>query len=407
MPNRPPDNVPEPEGATRAGGEHHDVFALWAAQKIDANFGSVEVPGLGVHRPQHGRPVRVQAPKPSRMPRGTFGALRAERDLLKLYLMAPGRSHILACALILSSGCELAPKDELGSLELAIVDGQVHFGDPAVGMFKTGVSVCTLTMVYRSFALTARHCVQERELGDDGRFRLKLDLPTYPIEGMRVSFEPQPSEGSGEWYGVRNFMFHPEADLAVVQLDRSPPASVPMNDVRIDAFVGQPVKIVGYGKTVTAPASAEQQSGIKRIGYSSFFRTAKVRDLGEVFVAGLTTGQEGAKLCQGDSGGPAFMTINGQEVLAGVNSVVGRAQAGSGTIVCENEGTFNAHVRVDSHQEFIADAIATMEGRSTRVTGGCGSGGGGSQAVLLTLLGALLLLRRRKLRTNAKRQSLR
>jgi len=289
-----------------------------------------------------------------------------------------------------------AEEEEIASTEFAIVGGSANAGDPAVGILLYQGSVCSLTTIYDRFALTARHCVQ-RQSKDPATKRIIWGELHDPSQ-MRVSFAQAPVAES-QWYRVADYRYHSEADIAVLEFDRAPGATMPLNTVDLGPFVGEPVRITGYGKTVSSPqldSAVNQRSGVKRNGISSMFRTATLPDLGAVIITGLLNGQTGAKLCQGDSGGPAFMRVNGVEVLVGVNSVVGRRSgARSGTIVCEDPDTFNAHVRVDLQKPWIDEAIADMDGGTTSLIGGCNTQGGPASLVwALLLLGSVRRRRR-------------
>jgi MYXO-CTERM domain-containing protein len=318
--------------------------------------------------------------------------------------MARGLRHTCLGLIIFGSAC-IAPmgedEPELGSTEFAIVGGAANNGDPAVGILQYQSSTCSMTMVYDRFGLTARHCVQ-RQSKDPATRRIVWGELHDPSQ-MAVSFAQAPTETS-QWHRIVDYRYHTSADIAVLELDSAPGAVMPMNTQELGAFVGRPVRIAGYGKTVSNPTQASERSGVKRQGFSIMFRTAALNDLGPVLITGLLDGQVGAKLCQGDSGGPSFMEVNGVEVLVGVNSVVGRDanSAAGGQIVCEAQETFNAHVRVDTQMVWINEAISDMDGGSTRLIGGCSAPGGDAGGALVAFaMAALGLLRRRRKTTTS------
>ncbi len=307
--------------------------------------------------------------------------------------------------LIFGSACTGVADPAEGDVEIAsasygIVSGVADNVDLAVGMLSVDLTqTCTLTMVFDAFALTARHCVLRRKRLPDGREVVDFDSP-YDPRGMQVSFSSEPNvDPNAFWYGVKTYRFHPEADIAVIQLTGVPPNHMPMNVTPIDNMVGSPVRIAGYGKTGTN----QFDTGIRRNGYSTLFQTATMRDLGEVMITGVAEGDNGSKLCQGDSGGPIFMVIDGEEKLVGVNSVVARQgqRSGGGQIPCEPADTVNAHVRVDTrmNQDFIHESIADMQGGHTALIGACSASGGGSASCLFALAFGWLALRRRTRRS--------
>jgi MYXO-CTERM domain-containing protein len=305
--------------------------------------------------------------------------------------------HVYVALLIFGSACvephttnttdtTSVPVD---SAEFAIIGGVPNSYDSWVGMLSVELLTCSLTAVYDRFTLTARHCVQER----NGN-RLDPNGRPFDPNSMQVTFAQEPGvQPDALWYQVVDFRWHHSADLAVVELNAPAPTWAPMNYQNIDGMAGEPVRIAGYGLTRSSPPEGR---GIKRVGYTNLSRTATFRDLGEVMVTQPLTAANGAKLCQGDSGGPSFMTINGVEVLVGVNSVVAReGPPTGGAIPCEAPDVLNAHVRVDRHQQWINEAIADMDGGSTTAFGGC-SAGSTSSAGWLLLAGVIAALRRRR-----------
>ena len=81
---------------------------------------------------------------------------------------------------------------------------------------------------------------------------------------------------------------------------------------------GAPITAVGYGRDPNSLSGVPGQANIND----------KTRDYGVLsFVSGATAWISANQvhadgMCFGDSGGPDFMTINGQERIVGVNSII-------------------------------------------------------------------------------------
>ncbi len=189
------------------------------------------------------------------------------------------------------SGCgEGAPELE-GSLEQAIVNGQVTSSYPtAVPLYEGGQFACTATLIGKRTLLTAAHCVTA-----GASYQAVVGGLTIPIASSVV----HPSYDANQ---ITN-------DVAVMRLG-SQATIAPMAIATTAPFVGQQLEIVGYG----CIAENDQSYGTKRVA-----KNAIKTILTDQFMFTGSTGAIGGH-CYGDSGGPTYALVQGQMVQIGVHS---------------------------------------------------------------------------------------
>ena len=266
-------------------------------------------------------------------------------------------------ALLLGAGCVADFDEEIGESYQYIVNGEPNPGDPAVGLIELGGGTCTGTMITSKVMVTARHCVVDQN-----------GVATPPAN-MSVFWGSNPSPGDPS-IQVVSHDYHPTADIAVLELAKpAPVAPLPLNARDLAPFIGQAVRVSGYGVT----AQNSRDSGVKRQGTTELFQLVTEPGFGEI----MYIGNVGSKTCFGDSGGPAFMTFDGVEFLVGVTSY--------GTGVCEDPDTIDGQVRIDKYQDFITTFVNQKDPGGLPSTGTPGGGGtvtpvvgsGGSSADLV------------------------
>ena len=297
------------------------------------------------------------------------------------------RGRALAAAgWVLCGGCtQLAPPAVSAR---AIVGGTATTGDPAVVALIAQVpgaalaTLCTATIVSPHVVLTAAHCVSPDAVGATAKFRVGL-APN--LDTARAK----------DFVDVTEVHYHPDFSLSkvtggndiAVAIVGSPlaPKPIAMNQSALSSsLVGQPARMVGYGKTAGSDTSGAS-AGLRR--EADTVMGAYDDKLVRFGVAGTTT-------CEGDSGGPGLMTIAGQEVIVGVVSF--------GDQDC---AMLDADTRVDRYVDdwirpYVDDAdpgfftpLPTKDSGCAMATGAFPSPFG---ATLVFALGALALRRRRR-----------
>ena len=217
-----------------------------------------------------------------------------------------------------------------------IVGGEQSREFAATGALMRGEEpICTATLVSRTSALTAAHCVSRLASFELG-FRLGVDpraptvargISSITIHPSYVDFDP-----------AQQWTFANGHDLAILQLaepiDEVSPAVLYLDNA--EAILGQPTRLVGYGATdVVAVAGRPTPigGGIRRAS-TVRFDVLTAQALRYLFA--------GMGACNGDSGGPAFTQIGAQWYQVGVTSW--------GDTACEQYGFYQ---RLDLHAEWL------------------------------------------------------
>jgi secreted trypsin-like serine protease len=291
----------------------------------------------------------------------------------------------VALGAMIFGGCAVSPASDraptTGTIREAIVAGEDDANDPAVVALLNddGNAFCTGVLISSTVVATAAHCVEAKT-------------------PAQVFFGTNPSSAEGTVIAVAHAEAHPDFDpdtldndIALVTLARESrvrPMPVRMKPLD-DAFVGEPIRLVGFGipSADAASASLRKRSGtttIEELGSNDFRFNASP-----------------SQTCLGDSGGPAFATIAGRESVIGI--------ASSGDSDCKSYGR---HTRADRYAQFITSYLAANAAKSDTAnvaSAGCTLAAGRPKTApfrtsLLAGVLALLLRRRSAGAARARRQ---
>jgi len=261
-------------------------------------------------------------------------------------------SATIAAALLLGlGGCTDAPLllEDSGERATQVVNGMADLGHAAVGLLvaPNGANLCTATLVGSQTLLTGAHCA------------------TSPISQLAFYVNGQLTNGAitGTKHQVASGSIHPgfnaagnlpAADVAVLRLAAPVQGVQPMRVSANATFVGEQVRLVGYGQT----GKDKDDAGTKRTAVNTVEQLAAA-----TFSYKGAQGGEG-NTCSGDGGSSVLAVRNGEEVIVGIAS----------TDTCaldDNPATITGHaMRADHYYPWIEQAA-----QGDLYKGGTGSGG--------------------------------
>lgn len=263
--------------------------------------------------------------------------------------------RLLACAAaVVAAGCGvpgLAPD----RFSQAIVGGQATSADDSVFALQvtfdgTQNVVCSAVLIAPRTLLTAAHCVDPAKHG------------ATSVSSKATHLADANQAQAADFVAVSEQRLHPLWDAAAAQSPHDlaalllataqSPTPAQWNRAALDAQVGRPLRLVGYGRT--SPGTAD--TGQRRVV------TVPLSSLDADTLSFGTAGAAG--ICAGDSGGPSFLTFgDGVERAVGVHSVQTSSSCGDGS-----------DVRLDAHAAFVDQWLADKEAPQCGPDGQCRQG---------------------------------
>jgi hypothetical protein len=222
-----------------------------------------------------------------------------------------------------------------------IINGTITNAYPSVGLIgDTNGMHCTASLIAPQYVLTAAHCLEG--IGHaQGRFQ--VGGQTY--SSSRIFIHPQ--------YNPNAIGSDSAHDIAIMKLDRPVTNVTPSSIFRGTPTVGQMLTLVGFGEGGNASTGGDGTFGIKRVG------TTPIDSVSSRLIHWNFDNNNESNTAPGDSGGPAFVTINGQQFIAGVTS--------GGTLANAAIGDQSFDTRVDAYKSWI-DSIVGTGGNGTVIS---------------------------------------
>ena len=275
------------------------------------------------------------------------------------------------------------PLQEKEMVKRAIINGAQDLTHPAIGALaqRSGNNsyrtFCTGTLITPRLIVTAAHCVESITPTNLASHAFRVDRPEADGTSFQTSYYEFEATHTHPRYGrgvpVREYS---DYDIAVIVL-KQPITDIPLlaiNRKAVDqTWLGQDLKLVGYGLTQTQP---------QRISATS--KQAADIPLDEIRPRSFRHWDRATKksVCNGDSGGPALYNINGVLSILGVSSVVEGATPDPQTNLtfCDAAGV---STRIDTNLEFLDPFIRRYGSiaencNDDAACGACGRCDGGS-----------------------------
>jgi V8-like Glu-specific endopeptidase len=272
-----------------------------------------------------------------------FSLVRAAAVLTGLALAACGPTHPGGAGASRTDAI-LAATDDTTTATVFLLDLRFDNGD---------ASICSAVQVSPRVLLTAAHCIEPALHSGATRVTVKATNKANDSMLMASDFiEVTVQARHPQWDASAS---RSPYDLGALLLASAPVGTTPAPLQRTlpANLVGQPIRIVGYGR---ASAGAASSSGTRRTAYVTVDGvTSGTLDFGAAGTAGI---------CSGDSGGPSFFRgPDSVERVIGIHSLTRSSSCGLGS-----------DIRVDARLAFIDGFIAANDPPLCTGDGRCASG---------------------------------
>jgi hypothetical protein len=225
-----------------------------------------------------------------------------------------------------------------------------------VGSLNVGGGLFTATMIAPGYLLTAAHVVNGAAAGSVS-FQVNAGT-SYSIAASEIFVNP---DYTGTTAGNVAGDATKHNDLAIIKLAGSAGADIPYYNLYSGNLLGADLNFVSFGGSSTAKMTGENIADQLRTnvaGYQTYLFDFDGSTLASNVMGGGTLGaNREASLINGDSGSAAFVNVNGQWQLAGINTF---AVTFAGGPIAEGAfGTGGGGIVLKGYASWINGVIAT------------------------------------------------
>lgn len=205
------------------------------------------------------------------------------------------------------AACQAAPP--VDDVAQPVLGADLDTGDPAVvALTNNGNVFCTGTLISPRVVLTAGHCVDG--LGANG----SVFFGNF-VGGTGVITTIERSQNHPGWTG--DLAGGHDLGLVLIGSAQDPSLPVKLSREDLSTLIDADYRVVGFG---IHDRDTQELDGNKRTAVMKIANVASLNsDYIEVTDVDPTMDPDTA-ICQGDSGGPGFITVGGEEQLAGTHS---------------------------------------------------------------------------------------
>lgn len=231
-----------------------------------------------------------------------------------------------------------------------------------VGSLNVNGNLFTATLIAPGYALTAAHVVAGAQAS---QITFQTLGGTGYSSGASAVFVNPAYTGTSAGNASGDPTVH--ADLAIIRLDTASPNSLPHYSLFEGNLLNSTISLVSYGQSATLATTganeadllfSNSQGGAETYVFDTDGPTLATNRIGANTPANGTLGTNlEAGMVQGDSGSAAFVQVNGEWQLAGINTFAVGFTAE--VLVQGDYGTGGGGIVLSSYQPWIEGIIAT------------------------------------------------